>query len=81
MSIFQAIILFTIIFVGDEFVPEDPDYWPRNGKFVQAGREYDWNGNDLYKFYNKGKNNVGPSRHMTVVFNVFVLMQISHMLC
>lgn len=80
MSIFQAIILFVVIFVGDEFVPEDPDYFPRNGKFVMTGREYDWNGNDLYKAYNKGKNDVGPSRHMTVVFNIFVLMQIAHML-
>ena len=81
MSIFQAIVLFTIIFVGDQFVPEDQSYWPRNGHFVQAGREYDWNGNDLYKKYNENGNDVGPSRHMTVVFNVFVLMQISHMLC
>lgn len=81
MSIYQAAVLFTIIFAGDEFVPEDPGYFPRNGKFVQAGREYDWSGNKLYKVYNEGIYNVGPSRHMTVVFNVFVLMQISHMLC
>lgn len=81
MSIYQAVVLFTIIFAGDEFVPEDPKYFPRNGKFVQAGREYDWSGNKLYKVYNEGIHDVGPSRHMTVVFNVFVLMQISHMLC
>ena len=81
MSIFQAIILFVVIFAGDSFVPEDEGYWPRNGKFVQTGREYDWNGNDLYKKYNEKGNDVGPSRHMTVVFNIFVLMQIAHMLC
>lgn len=81
MSIYQAIVLFTIIFAGDHFVPEDQSYWPRNGEFVQAGREYNWDGSDLYKKYNKDGNDVGPSRHMTVVFNVFVLMQIAHMLC
>jgi Ca2+ transporting ATPase len=81
MSIYQAAVLFTIIFAGDLFIPEDPGYWPRNGEFVQTGREYDWEGNDLYMKYNKNGNDVGPSRHMTLVFNVFVLMQIAHMLC
>ena len=41
------------------------------------GRPYDWNNEPLYKhFYNE----LGPSRHFTNVFNVFVMLQIFNML-
>lgn len=81
MSIYQSIVIFVIVFVGEHFIPEDPSYWPRNGDYIQAGRLYNWDGSDLYKTYNKSPNDVGPSRHLTIVFNAFVLMQIFNMLC
>jgi heme/copper-type cytochrome/quinol oxidase subunit 2 len=33
----------------------------------------------LYKYYED--KDYGPSRHLTIVFNVFVLMQIVNMIC
>lgn len=42
-----------------------------------TGRMYDWNMEPLYeKYYDE----LGPSRHFTNVFNVFVILQIFNML-
>lgn len=80
MSLYQSIVIFTIVFAGEKFIPEDPDYEPRNGDLIVAGRLYDWDGGDLYKKYRDSDNDPGPSRQFTVVFTAFVLMQIFNML-
>ena len=81
MGIFQWIVIFVIIFAGEYFIPEDNTYFPNtDGKFVYPGRAYDWKGNKLYLYYSDDKD-LGPSRHFTIVFNVFVFMQIFNMIC
>ena len=78
MAIYQAIIIFTLVFAGENFLPEDPDYYPRqeNGNIV-AGRSYTFGGDPLYLPYEK---EFGPSRHYTIVFTVFVMLQFFNML-
>jgi len=34
MSFYQATVVFTIVFAGEKFIPEDQSYTPRNGKFI-----------------------------------------------
>jgi Ca2+ transporting ATPase len=81
MGIYQCAVIFTIIFAGEYFVPEDPDYkYVRDGKFVGPGRAYDWDGSDLYKALEDADDDLGASRHYTVVFNAFVFMQIFNMI-
>jgi len=81
MGTLQSIIIFVIILAGEKFIPEDEDYTPnRDGKYVYPGRSYDWNGDDLYKAIRDGNDDPGPSRHYTIVFNVFVFMQIFNMI-
>jgi Ca2+ transporting ATPase len=66
------------VFAGEKFIPEDQDYMPRNGDYIVAGRLFDWDGSKLYKLYIE--EGYGPSRHFTIVFNVFVFMQIFNMI-
>lgn len=80
MSIYQSAIVFIIVFAGEYFIPEESDYTPRDGDYIHTGRLYDWNGDDLYKKYRDSDDDPGPSRHFTIVFNAFVLMQIFNML-
>ena len=81
MGIFQWIVIFVIIFAGEYFVPEDNSYFPNTyGKFVYPGRAYNWKGDKLYLHFKEDLDK-GPSRHFTVVFNVFVFMQIFNMIC
>lgn len=80
MSFYQWIIVFVLTFAGEYFLPEDQDYTPRNGKYIQSGRLYDWDGSDLYKKFRDSSNDPGPSRHMTIVFTTFVYMQVFNML-
>ena len=79
MSIWQCIVVFTIVFAGEHFIPEDPSYPLKqaNGNIV-AGRSYTFNGEPLYEPYAK---EYGPSRHYTIVFTVFVMIQVFNMLC
>ncbi len=44
---------------------------------THPGRLYNWDGTDLYIQY---AGDYGPSRHLTVVFNVFVLMQVFNLI-
>jgi Ca2+ transporting ATPase len=78
MAIYQSIIVFVIVFAGEKFIPEDPNYHPRqpNGNIV-AGRSYTFDGEPLYLKY---EAEYGPSRHYTVVFTVFVMLQVFNML-
>ena len=48
------------------------------GEFVMNGMAKGFQGEQIYKYYQDAGY---PSRHLTVVFNLFVLMQIWNMLC
>ena len=61
--------------VGKAFLPEHAEYIKKG--FIFPGRLFDWNGDDLYGAY---ADEIGSSRHLTVVFNSFVLMQIFNMI-
>jgi P-type Ca2+ transporter type 2B len=78
MAIYQSAIVFTIVFAGEKFIPEDPNYplVGENGNIV-AGRSFTFGGDPLYSKYEK---EFGPSRHYTVVFTVFVMLQVFNML-
>jgi len=78
MSIWQSIVVFVIVFAGEKFIPESENYYPRqeNGNIV-AGRSYTFNGDPLYLKFEK---EYGPSRHYTIVFTVFVMLQVFNML-
>ena len=81
MGLYQWIVIFVIIFAGEHFIPEDSSYNPNtDGKFVYPGRPYNWSGDKLYKNYTEGSNSKGASRHYTILFNVFVFMQIFNMI-
>lgn len=77
MSIYQSIIIFGIVFAGEFFIKEEDGYIPNQDGYIFPGRLYDWDNSELYRFYVKDK---GSSRHFTIVFNAFVLMQIFNML-
>ena len=115
MSVYQCIIMFTVIFAGEKFINEyDSKYnlndynWtadklkeveksckdfnsaayngdPRTlpgGEWIEKdmlfpGRRYDLNNDPIYKCYG---DVFGPSRHMSVVFNIFVYMQVFNMI-
>ena len=81
IGLYQTIVMFVIIFAGDHFIPEESNFDPNtDGKFVYPGRPYKWNGDELYKKYSSKDSNYGASRHYTVLFNVFVFMQIFNMI-
>lgn len=79
MAIWQCIVVFTLVFAGEHMIPEDPNYFPRqeNGN-IFPGRTYTFNGDPLYQVYIK---KYGPSRQYTIVFTVFVMLQVFNMLC
>ena len=78
MSMYQAIIIFTLVFAGEHLIPEDPNYplQQANGKIV-SGRSYTFDGEQDYIIFEK---EYGPSRHYTIVFTVFVMLQVFNML-
>jgi len=86
-AIYQVAVTMVIVFAGDYFIPEflTPSenlpayviYSPESHDdihFVRSGRFFDVSsGNpDYYNLYLK----YGPSRHFTMVFNTFVMLQI-----
>ena len=48
-----------------------------NGEQVVSGQLHDFKGNPAYSYY----RDLTPSRHLTIVYNVFALMQIYGMVC
>jgi len=79
MAIWQSTLIFIIIFAGEFFIPESEDFWKRPGTdYIMSGRPFDWEGNINYGKDVRGER--GPSRHMTIVFNAFVLMQVFNMI-
>ena len=79
-AVLQLSILFVLMFAGEWFLPENgtesrvrtnpdaPDY-------VRSGRLYNLNGSEDYKDLQDDPD-IGPSRHFTIIFNIFVLMQL-----
>jgi Ca2+ transporting ATPase len=83
MAFFQMIILFVLIFAGEDILPEydcdDSSHLcnPNQDGYVRSGRMYTVGGDKDY--YDNFKDpNIGPSRHLTYIFNIFVLMQLSN---
>jgi magnesium-transporting ATPase (P-type) len=74
MGIYEIFIVYAIVFAGEFFYPE-PDMWWRfdrpENPYLYPGRVTDWDGSPLWSRFEKS---VGSSRHMTNVFNVFVVM-------
>jgi magnesium-transporting ATPase (P-type) len=60
----------------DQDMPE-PYTEIKNGQYVHDGKPYT---NDLEPHYKKFEH-LTPSRHLSIVFNVFVWLQVFNMLC
>jgi len=81
-AVMQLTILFVLMFAGDKFLPEDGTGSrvrtnPEATDYVRSGRLYHLDGSEDYKD-NFEDPDVGPSRHFTIIFNVFVLMQLTN---
>jgi len=74
VAIYEIIIVYAIVFAGEYFFPEPSMYWRfdrPNTPYLYPGRVEDWDGTPLWSKY---ENAIGASRHMSNVFNVFVVM-------
>jgi Ca2+ transporting ATPase len=83
-AFFQCTIFFAIIFAGEWFLPEFGDedddhimFNPEDDRMVRSGRLFKVSGGEDYYEYQKDLD-VGPSRHFTYLFNIFVLMQLGN---
>jgi Ca2+ transporting ATPase len=81
-AIFQSCVLFVFIFAGPAFLKEEenmPEPFTniRDGDYVVSGMLETI---DLEPLYSKYKH-ITPSRHLSIIFNMFVWMQIFNMLC
>ena len=77
VSIAQSIVIFTIVFAGEFFIPEAPGYFPNYNGFIYPGRPKTYGGDPLWDRY---QSDYGFSRHMTIVFTSFVMMQVFNMI-
>lgn len=80
MALYEIIIVYAIVFAGEYFFPEPSEYWRfdrQDMPYVYPGRLDDWDGSPLWRKY---ADTIGASRHMSNVFNVFVVMQIFNMI-
>jgi hypothetical protein len=80
-SVYQIIVIYAVCFGGEHFFPE-PDAKYRFERaplntFLYPGRLYNWDETPLY--INKYQE-FGASRHLTNVFNIFVVLQIFNMI-
>jgi Ca2+ transporting ATPase len=80
-ALWQCVVLFTFLFAGEYIIPESVEkyQWPENPGYVFPGRATDWTGEGLYT--KERFVELGPSRHLTLIFTAFVLMQIFNMIC
>jgi Ca2+ transporting ATPase len=83
----QIIIIFSMMYAGEWFLPEygdkDDDQImvnPENEDMVRSGRLYKITSHDDYYEYQEDPD-IGPSRHFTYIFNIFVLMQLFNEFC
>jgi magnesium-transporting ATPase (P-type) len=77
VSIIQSIVVFGIVFAGEWFIPEAPGYIPNQNGMIFPGRPYTLYGDPLWERY---ASDYGYSRHMTIVFTAFVMMQVFNMI-
>lgn len=78
-AVIELIVVFILMYTGENFLIEDGDTSEEsvltNGDYVISGRFYHVDGSKDYKPKYEDKN-IGPSRHFTYIFNIFVLMQL-----
>lgn len=81
-GIYQIIVLFIVLFAGEHFIPEEDEivkgiHIAIDGK-VRTGRRFDYDGSedssDLYSEHIESE--IGGSRHYTILFALFVLLQL-----
>ena len=77
-AIVQIVLIFLYMYYGEYFLPEyeDNDYTcknPRAKDYVCSGRLYKVGGGEDYKSKIK---DLGPSRHFTYIFNIFIWFQL-----
>lgn len=80
MALYMIIVIYAIVFGGEHFFPEPEIYWRISrpeSPYLFPGRLVDWDGTELYSKYEK---TYGSSRHMTNVFNIFVILQIFNLI-
>ena len=73
MACYMVAIMWAICFGGEKFFPE-PDLkfrFGRDSPYVYPGRRFDWDGSPLFS---KWEKMYGSSRHLSNVFNIFVVM-------
>jgi len=74
MACYKVAVMWAICFAGEKFFPE-PDEKFRFDRpevpYVYPGRRFDWDGSPLFS---KWERKYGSSRHLSNVFNVFVVM-------
>ena len=76
MALYMIGVMYSICFGGEYFFPEpNTDYRFNHPTvpYVYPGRLYDWDGTELFI---KFEYRFGASRHLTNVFNIFVVMAI-----
>lgn len=82
MSAYMIVIVYSICFGGEYFFPEPDPKWRFEraavSNFLYPGRLYDWDNSPLYELK---QQTYGPSRHMTNVFNIFVVLQVFNLIC
>lgn len=79
MAFYQIGIVYAIVFGGDKFFPEYDDAW-RFGKtdgYLFSGMLTNFDGTPNWSKY---ENSLGPSRHLSICFNMFVCLQIVNMI-
>lgn len=78
-AVVELIIVFVLMYYGENFLIEDgstsDESVHKDGDYVISGRFYHVDGTVDYKDKYKDEN-IGPSRHFTYIFNIFVLMQL-----
>jgi Ca2+ transporting ATPase len=79
-SLMQLLVLFVLMFDGENVLLEfqhGEEFMrnPQNTDYVRSGRLYNLDGTHDYKDY-FDDSDIGPSRHFTYIFNIFVLMQL-----
>jgi hypothetical protein len=77
-----VIVIYSITFAGEYFYPEPDPRWRFEKapytKFLYPGRWVDWDNTPLWSLKSPY---FGTSRHMTNVFNVFVILQLFNLIC
>lgn len=75
----QLVVVFLLMFDGENFLIEDGDTSNasviKHGDYVISGRFYHVDGTEDYKPLYENKD-IGPSRHFTYLFNIFVILQL-----